>query len=116
MRSYLIAIHELSLQTKNQHVSTGRLASLLGVTPGTVTSMVKHLRNAGLVEYQPYRGVEFTAEGKRIAGKFAKRRDLLKQFFIETLKLPQDHAHQEASRLESFASDRLISHIEKRAN
>lgn len=116
MRNYLVAIHELSLQNQGRPVSTGNLASLLNVTPGTATSMMKQLRNAGLLTYKPYRGVEITAEGRRLATKVTKRRDTLKQFLIETLKLGHSQAHNEAILLEPLASERLISQIEKRAN
>ena len=34
-------------------VSMGRLASVMGVVPGTATTMVKALSDSGLVSYEP---------------------------------------------------------------
>jgi len=115
MRNYLVAVHEVSRQNPGLPVSTGILASLLEVTPGTVTSMMKQLSDAGLLTRKPYRGVEITAEGKRLAGKVVKRREVLKHFLAETLEIPHEQAYDEATKLEPLASERLISHIEKRA-
>ena len=38
----------------------GQLASALGVTPGTATTMVKTLAESGLVNYEPYTGASLT--------------------------------------------------------
>lgn len=116
MRNYLVAVLELSQQNRGQPVSTGSLASFLEVTPGTVTSMMKQLSDAGLLKHKPYRGVEITTEGKRLANKITKRRDILKRFLIETLKIANDHAQIEAIKIEPQTSDRLISQIEKRVD
>ena len=116
MRNYLVAVHELSLQNRGRSVSTGNLAAFLKVTPGTVTSMMKQLSDVGLLKHKPYRGVEITAEGKRLANKINKRRDILKRFLVETLKMANDHAQAEAINLEPQTSDRLISQIEKRTD
>lgn len=116
MRNYLVAVHEISQQNDGLPVSTGSLAELLEVTPGTVTSMMKQLSDAGLLTHKPYRGVEITPEGKRLVGKVKKRREILQQFLIETLEMADEHAHDEAANIEPLASDRLITHIEKRVS
>jgi DtxR family transcriptional regulator, Mn-dependent transcriptional regulator len=46
---------------------TGALADALGVSPGTATAAVKKLAERGLVEHQPYRGVELTDTGRSAA-------------------------------------------------
>ena len=48
-------------------VGMGELATGLGVTPGTATSMVKGLDKAGLVSYVPRVGVELTEQGQQLS-------------------------------------------------
>ena len=43
--------------------ATGELAESLGVSPGTVTSMLKTLAESGLARYTPYEGVKLTGQG-----------------------------------------------------
>ena len=47
-------------------LAMGQLASALGVTPGTATTMVKTLAESGLVEYEPYCGVALTRAGESL--------------------------------------------------
>ncbi len=47
-------------------VSTTDLAARLGVTPGSVSGMVRKLTEVGIVEHEPYRGVRLTDEGERL--------------------------------------------------
>ena len=48
-------------------VAMGRLAGLMGVVPGTATTMVKTLAESGLVHYSPREGVRLSRQGKRLA-------------------------------------------------
>ena len=45
-------------------VAMGQVAEALGVVPGTATTMVKALSDAGLVEYAPRVGVQLTEPGR----------------------------------------------------
>ena len=56
VENYLKAIHHLSADVEGP-VAVGQIASELQVTPGTVTTMMKHLGGRGLVTYTPRRGV-----------------------------------------------------------
>src|SRR4028119_1120467 len=48
-------------------VSMGKLASAMGVVPGTATSMIKTLADSGLVQYEPRGGVRLTHNGEQLA-------------------------------------------------
>ena len=58
VENYLKVIHlqQLTLADPTHLVGMGQLASAMGVTPGTATTMVKALNEAGLVHYEPYVG------------------------------------------------------------
>jgi DtxR family Mn-dependent transcriptional regulator len=94
-------------------VGTGELAQALGVSPGTVTGMLKTLSEASLVTYTPYEGVHLSEAGRRLAIKIIRRHRLLELFLAETLKLPWDEVHEEAEHMEHAASERLIDRIDE---
>jgi DtxR family Mn-dependent transcriptional regulator len=49
--------------TTQRLLPMGQLASAVGVTPGTATTMVKALAESGLVKYAPYSGVVLRRAG-----------------------------------------------------
>jgi DtxR family Mn-dependent transcriptional regulator len=59
VENYLKVIHlqHLTLDNPSALVGMGQLAAAVGVTPGSATTMVKTLAEAGLVHYEPYAGV-----------------------------------------------------------
>ena len=93
-------------------VPMGRLAHLLGVVPGTATTMVKALAESGLVTYEPYAGVRLTAAGQKLAAMVLRRHRLMELFLVQVLGMSWDEVHDEAERLEHAASDRVIDRID----
>src|SRR6478752_1654969 len=57
-------------------VPMGHLSSALGVVPGTATTMMKTLAEAGLVHYEPYLGVRLTPAGHKLASLVLRRHRL----------------------------------------
>ncbi|HWE35145.1 MAG TPA: metal-dependent transcriptional regulator [Isosphaeraceae bacterium] len=93
-------------------VATGALAQALGVSPGTVTGMLKTLSEADLATYTPYEGARLTAAGRRLALKVLRRHRLIELFLAQTLDLSWDEVHEEAEHLEHAASERLVDRID----
>ena len=87
--------------------TTNALAERLGVTPGSVSAMVKKLDDADLVTHTPYRGVRLTATGRRTALEVIRHHRLLELFLAEVLEMPWDRVHQEAEVLEHVLSTEL---------
>jgi DtxR family transcriptional regulator, Mn-dependent transcriptional regulator len=88
-------------------VATSALAQELGVSPGTVTTMVKRLAELGLAEHEPYRGVELTPAGERVALEVIRHHRLLETYLSEALGMPWDRVHAEAEVLEHYISEDL---------
>ncbi len=88
-------------------VGTSALATMLGVSPGTVTTMVKRMAESGLVEYEPYHGVRLTAAGERVALEVIRHHRLLESYLAEALGMPWDRVHDEAEVLEHYISEDL---------
>lgn len=93
-------------------VGTGELAQALRVSPSSVTSMLKSLADAELVDYVPYEGVRLTPHGKKLALRVLRRHRLLELFLTKTLGLSWDEVHEEAEHLEHAASDWLVDRID----
>src|SRR5205085_6726884 len=81
------------------------LAERLGVTPGSVSAMVRKLCELGVVEHEPYHGVRLTRQGRRIALEVLRHHRLLELFLSEELGMPWDRVHQEAEVLEHVISE-----------
>src|SRR6185295_4001737 len=95
IEDYAKAIYSLARQGDGT-VSTNALAERLGVTPASVSAMVKRLAERGLVEHVPYRGVALTADGERVALEVLRHHRLLELYLAEHLGVPWDRVHQEA--------------------
>jgi DtxR family Mn-dependent transcriptional regulator len=88
-------------------VTTTALAARLGVTPGSVSAMLKKLDAAGLVAHEPYRGVTLTPRGRRVALEVVRHHRLIELFLAEVLDMPWDRVHDEAEVLEHVLSEEL---------
>jgi DtxR family transcriptional regulator, Mn-dependent transcriptional regulator len=88
-------------------VSNNALAERLGVTAASASAMVKKLCGLGLVEHVPYRGVELTPEGRRVALEVLRHHRLLELYLAKSLGVPWDRVHDEAEVLEHHISEEL---------
>jgi DtxR family Mn-dependent transcriptional regulator len=115
VENYLKAIHQgQSLLGRDQRlVPMGQVASALGVTPGTATTMVKALAESGLAEYEPYSGVRLSAAGEKLAGLVLRRHRLVEAFLVQVMGMSWAEVHDEAEHLEHVVSERLIDRIDE---
>jgi DtxR family Mn-dependent transcriptional regulator len=88
-------------------VSTNALAERMGVTPASASSMVKRLDGLGLVTHVPYRGVQLTEAGNKVALEVLRHHRLLELYLSESLGVPWDRVHDEAEVLEHVLSEEL---------
>jgi DtxR family Mn-dependent transcriptional regulator len=91
----------------SEPVPTNALADRLGVTPGSVSAMLRKLADLDLVSHTPYRGVRLTAAGRRVALEVIRHHRLLELFLAEVLEMPWDRVHKEAEVLEHVLSSEL---------
>ena len=113
VENYLKAILKAQLSlAPDELVPMGSLAAALGVSPGTATTMVKALSEAGLVGYEPYAGVRLTGSGDKLAARVLRRHRLLEVFLVEVCGMSWAEVHDEAEHLEHAVSDTLIERID----
>ena len=98
-------------QTRDHPIAqTGALADALGVSPGTVTVTVKKLAEQGLVDHEPYHGVELTDDGRGHAVATIRRHRIVERFLADML----GYAWNEADRLASTFEHVLPQEVEDR--
>lgn len=110
IENYAKAIYALARRGDGT-VTTNALAERVGVSAGSVSSMVKRLAERGLVEHEPYRAVQLTAEGRRVALSVLRHHRLLELYLAEHLGVPWDRVHEEAEALEHVISEDLAARI-----
>ncbi len=110
VEDYIKVIYSLTLE-RDQTASTSQIAERLGITAGSVSTMIKRMDAAGLAEHVPYRGVRLTASGRQLALGVIRRHRLLELFLATSLDIPWEDVHGYAEALEHAASDELIELI-----
>lgn len=111
VEDYLKAVYRLS-KRGSQLAPLGMVASGLGVTPGTATTMVKQIARQGFIDYVPRKGVKLTPEGRREVMGVLRRHRLIELFLVEKLGYDWAEVHDEAEVLEHAVSERLIDRID----
>ena len=109
VEDYLKAIYEL--ERAGEPAATTDLAAQLGLTPASVTGMVRRLAEQGLLTHERYRGVRLTAKGRRSALRTLRRHRIIEAYLVNALGYGWDEVHVEAERLEHAATDALIDRM-----
>jgi DtxR family Mn-dependent transcriptional regulator len=106
VEDYAKAIYGLA-QRADGAVTTNALAERLGVTAASASGMCKKLDELGLVTHVPYKGVELTEAGERVALEIIRHHRLLELYLTKSLDVPWDRVHAEAEVLEHVLSEEL---------
>jgi len=98
MRDYLGEIYRLG--HGNAWVSTTALAEVLDVSGPASVRMARRLHEAGLVDHLPYKGIQLTPYGKKVALLNIRRHRLVERFLVDVLMFGWDEVHDKADRLQ----------------
>ncbi|MFN8376771.1 MAG: metal-dependent transcriptional regulator [Anaerolineae bacterium] len=107
VQNFLKAVYSLQ-QANNDRISTNALAEVLNVKAPSITDMARRMVDAGLVDYERYRGVRLTDSGEHIALKVIRRHRLIELYLVQELGYALHEVHDEAENLEHAVSDRFI--------
>jgi DtxR family Mn-dependent transcriptional regulator len=108
---YLVTIRKICESCTDTPIPIPHLAQELDVLPVSVNQMVKKLTEAGLLEYQPYKGVELTEEGRKISTRILRHRRLWEVFLVRELKMVLDEAAELSCRLEHPISEDVAQRL-----
>src|SRR4051794_18994164 len=106
VEDYAKAIYALERRCDGA-VSTNAIAERLRVSAGSASAMVKKLDALGLVSHVPYRGVQLTPDGLKVALEVLRHHRLLERYLAEELGVPWDRVHDEAEVLEHVLSEEV---------
>ncbi len=102
---YMKAIYRL--EREGPGATTSVLATELGVSPASVSGMLKKLVGDGYVEHESRGDVRLTHRGLEAAVRVVRRNRLAERLLTDMLGMPWDDVHAEACILEHAITDRL---------
>jgi DtxR family Mn-dependent transcriptional regulator len=112
VEDYLVAIDQLCEQDSTALARSGRIAKVLGIAHGTVSTSLLRLVVDGRIVLLPYEGAHLTDLGRICCRKLVRRRRIIELLLKKLLKCEHDFAVDEARLLETAASDRLIDSLD----
>ena len=111
--NYLKAIYKLAeAEPDATGVSTNRIAAALATRAASVTDMLRRLADKGLLDYEKYRGVQLTPEGRRVALLTVRKHRLWEVFLVQQLGFSWDEVHDVAEELEHVQSPLLMRRLD----
>jgi DtxR family Mn-dependent transcriptional regulator len=109
---YLKTIY--NLEAKNGSARTGDIAKTLNITPGSVTNTLEVLEGKGLVVREPYKGVNLTDAGRKLALSVFRKHRLAERLLVDLLGVDWAESHDEACKLEHSLSNQVANSIQKK--
>ncbi len=103
VEEYLEAIYRK--KEKGEDAKTNALANELGVSPASVSEMLRRLEQRGLLVHASYKLIELTRKGEAIGKKITRRHRLIEKFLA--LLGVRKNLHGEACVLEHAVSDEV---------
>ena len=100
--NYLKSLYTLTSQKGD--VSISELSKMLKVSLPTANSMVKNLKNSGLVRYEKYKPISLTGKGKREAALVLRKHRLTEMFLVTKMGFGWEEVHEIAEQLEHIHS------------
>ena len=107
MENYLEAIYELS--KVNNYARISDIAKKLNVSKASASNAMQTLLGKGLITTQKYREIYLTEEGKRLAELTSKKHDVIRDFFINVLKVDSKVADSDACAVEHVISSDSVN-------
>ncbi|MEM1358578.1 MAG: metal-dependent transcriptional regulator [Bacteroidota bacterium] len=111
VENYLKAL--LALANGNGKVSISDLSKSLGVSTPSANSMIKKLRDQGLVEYEKYKPVRLTKEGRKQAALIVRKHRLTEMFLVERMGFGWEEVHAIAEQIEHVKSPGFFARMDE---
>jgi DtxR family Mn-dependent transcriptional regulator len=109
MQRYAAEIYRL--QQDRGLVSLSLLGMHMGASAQAIYTMVKRLNENGYLEHQPYRGVQLTAAGERIAMPALRRHRISEVFLVKVMEYDWAAAHELTDVFEKGLNEELEDRI-----
>ena len=111
--NYLKAIYSLNADRNGKELGTNGLASHLGISPATVSSMLKKLKEKEFIHYEKYGAISLLEKGEKEACAVIRKHRLWETFLVEKMEFTWDEIHEVAEQLEHIKSKKLVDQLDK---
>jgi DtxR family Mn-dependent transcriptional regulator len=116
MQFYLAKVYRLAdFAQDSDYVTTSALADALMVTAPAVNRTVNRLKEAELLEHEPYRGVRLTEKGRREALRYLRVQRIAESFLVRVMGLDWAAAYEEAEALSLTLSEAIVQRMNEMA-
>lgn len=109
LEDYIEVISEII--EENGHAHTKDIADRLGVKMPSATKALQNLSEKKLIVYQSHTPVELTPEGAAIGAVIRRRHRSLKKFFVNIIRLDEDHANKVACEIEHVIGEKTTARL-----
>jgi DtxR family transcriptional regulator, Mn-dependent transcriptional regulator len=97
----------LELGENGEEVIAARLAEFLRISSAAVSMALKRLERKGHVKISRKKAISLTRQGFRAASALVRRHRLVERLLTDMLRMPWEHVHEEAEKLEHAISPEL---------
>ncbi|NJB85066.1 DtxR family Mn-dependent transcriptional regulator [Lewinella marina] len=111
VENYLKAL--LALSRQRDTVSISDLSAELGVSKPSANSMIKRLAEQGLLEYERYRPLRLTEEGRKQAALVVRKHRLTEMYLVEKMGFGWEEVHPIAEQIEHIDSPALFERMDQ---
>jgi len=112
MQDYLAEAYRIAYYQKGApYISTSALANVMNVSAPAVTRMVQRLKEADLLEHEPYRGVKLTRKGEYEALMNIRRHRIVERFLTDVMQFGWHEVHDLADEMTPVVSDTLVERM-----
>jgi len=117
MRGYLSKIYRLAdfSSDANGFVGTSALADMLFVTAPAVNRVVNRLKESGLLDHEPYKGIRLTTQGRLEALRHLRVHRIIEAFLVSVMGVDWGVVYDEANRLAIGTSEAITARMEEMA-
>ncbi len=109
--NYLKAIFKIE-EREEGPAGTNHIAEEMNTSAASASDMIRKLSEKELLDYEKYRGVQLSPEGRRIATLLIRKHRLWESFLVEKLSFNWDEIHEIAEELEHIRSPKLIRQLD----
>lgn len=109
--NYLKAIFKIE-EREQGPAGTNHIAEEMSTSAASASDMIRKLSEKELLNYEKYRGVHLSPEGRRIATLLIRKHRLWESFLVEKLNFNWDEIHEIAEELEHIRSTKLIRQLD----
>ena len=109
--NYLKALFNLA--NSQGEITLSELASRLEVSLPTANSMVKSLQKSNWLNYEKYKPLTLTPEGRRLAASIIRKHRLTEMFLVDVMKFGWEEVHEVAEHIEHIHAPKFFDRMDE---